>query len=582
MANKSEFEVVLEDSVTPSARKAGSSLQRLQKQFEKFNKSTAGKVIGKLGGWAKDVIAIGAATAAAVGAAVVGMTVSMIDFSQRSTLAFKQLAKTGEVPEKIFQRTIDLAKQFGLDIQATTDAMIKFRSVGFSQKQSEQLIKMGADMRALGADSEQVGRAFLAISQIQSATRLQGDELNQLAEAGIPVSRVYEELSRQLGKTIPQVIKLKEAGGVSSKMAITAIKSAMKNMLHEGDLGQVGLQVANQTLGGMAGRLKAGFQDMFRRVGQQSEGAISGALGPIADKLMALFDDPKTANAISSVVVAISNAIQQALPYVEMFLNAFGAGFKETMPAIIEGFRTVIGMFSDFGGGSANLKNIIVSVGKACGTLAAILAGAFVAAVGIAAGVAVYISGVIEYWRTLLDYAAKAWGNLIFAIVDAFANISAIFNAEGMSIGEKALALGKAIVMGIVNGIKALANMPVMAIKGIAQATINAGKTMLGIHSPSTVFAHLGEMMGAGMAYGIDVSTPKVQGATRDMGDAAVSGVSFPTSRAANMNAVFNISVPLSGSATYADGQRLASGMRDRLHDIVQDWMEDAALEAGV
>lgn len=64
--------------------------------------------------------------------------------------------------------------------------------------------------------------------------------------------------------------------------------------------------------------------------------------------------------------------------------------------------------------------------------------------------------------------------------------------------------IGTDILRGIADGISAATGFVIEAAQSAARAALEAAKGFLGIHSPSTVFAGLGENMMAGMAQGID------------------------------------------------------------------------------
>lgn len=64
-------------------------------------------------------------------------------------------------------------------------------------------------------------------------------------------------------------------------------------------------------------------------------------------------------------------------------------------------------------------------------------------------------------------------------------------------------AVGRAILEGIANGVKSGVDWLTQAAKDAAKAAYDAARGFLGIHSPSTLFAGVGEQMMAGMAQGI-------------------------------------------------------------------------------
>ncbi len=576
--NKAEFAVELEDDVTPAAKRASTSLGRLQAQFQKFNNSAAGRATQKFASVAKDIMAIGVAVAAGVGAGITSMTVGMVDFNQRSTLAFKALAKDGEDSGKSLQNIVDLTKEFGLDLKETTAAAIRLKSAGFSQNETENLVKMGADMRVLGASSEQLGRAFLAIEQIKSAGTLQGDELNQLADAGVPKAAVFEELAKAMGKTVPEILKLKEAGKIGADQTIDAIGKAMLRLTGGKEFGEVGRKVANETLGGMAGKLKAGFQDLFRRVALDSESPIAKAFGPIADRLFKLFEDPSTQAALSQAITSIANAIEKAIPFIEIFIESVGEGFMKAWPDIK---GALVGMMDLFGeiSGSGSTAETIAKIGKAIGEIAAVLVGAFLVAVGLVSAAIVGLTAVWNFWKDVLGTFVDSLGAVVFAVVDFFANISAIFDNNNLSIGEKALALGRAIINGVVNGMKALAMLPINTLKSMAQGWVNAVSSVLQMGSPSKVFEELGMFTAQGFNLGVEGEMPTVQGVTSMLGSATAA----PMAAGGNtQNVSVNLNVTAGPGATAEDAQRLGTELGPIIRREILAVLDEGAIEMGI
>lgn len=70
--------------------------------------------------------------------------------------------------------------------------------------------------------------------------------------------------------------------------------------------------------------------------------------------------------------------------------------------------------------------------------------------------------------------------------------------------GAKMAGLGKAIVMGLVNGLLGAGSAVVNALMGIAQKGVTAFKNFFGIKSPSRLFMGMGGHMADGLAIGID------------------------------------------------------------------------------
>lgn len=77
------------------------------------------------------------------------------------------------------------------------------------------------------------------------------------------------------------------------------------------------------------------------------------------------------------------------------------------------------------------------------------------------------------------------------------------FETEGPQVGVS-------LVQGMANGIRSGKSVVVSAVNEVANAAINAAKTTLGVHSPSTVFAGIGKDMAQGMNVGWNDSLPGV------------------------------------------------------------------------
>lgn len=77
------------------------------------------------------------------------------------------------------------------------------------------------------------------------------------------------------------------------------------------------------------------------------------------------------------------------------------------------------------------------------------------------------------------------------------------FETEGPQVGVS-------LVQGMANGIRSGKSAVISAVNEVATAAINAAKSTLGVHSPSTVFAGIGEDMAQGMNVGWNDSLPGV------------------------------------------------------------------------
>jgi hypothetical protein len=116
------------------------------------------------------------------------------------------------------------------------------------------------------------------------------------------------------------------------------------------------------------------------------------------------------------------------------------------------------------------------------------------------------IGSIIEAFASALEGDWTAFGeNLRNAWDGIWESIKLIVtNAINIFLNFDWAGIGSNIIKGIGNGISAATGFIVDAAKRAAQAALDAIKGLLGIHSPSTVFAGIGVNLMAGMAKGIN------------------------------------------------------------------------------
>lgn len=106
--------------------------------------------------------------------------------------------------------------------------------------------------------------------------------------------------------------------------------------------------------------------------------------------------------------------------------------------------------------------------------------------------------------------------DMLTSIITTVSNIprevkTAFTNAITKAKGALAAApgVGRNLIMGFVNGVKAAAGRLVSAVKGAVKGAIDGAKRILGIHSPSRVFMKFGEYSDEGFAIGISENAKK-------------------------------------------------------------------------
>lgn len=79
---------------------------------------------------------------------------------------------------------------------------------------------------------------------------------------------------------------------------------------------------------------------------------------------------------------------------------------------------------------------------------------------------------------------------------------------------------GKNLIQGFIDGIKNLKEQAISSVTSIATSAVDKFKSLLGIHSPSTVFAEIGGYIDQGLANGITAAFPYVEQAMTNLANA--------------------------------------------------------------
>lgn len=397
----------------------GDALTRFGKKWDKFRNSAG---VGKAFEVAGNAVMIAAAAAGAMVAGITIATIKMADFGQKSRAAFSMMLGGQVEGEKAFMRSRELAKELGMDIADVTGSYQRFLSMGFDKAESEQLIKMGADMTALGNSSEKVRSVLDAMGKIQATGTMQGDELMMLAEAGINIGAIYDVLGKKLGKTRGEIVKMKEAGKITSRQAIDAIKETVLATTKQTEFGAARKVVISSTLGGGWDKLKAEFRDKMIEIADASAPALAKALAKVNARISKVMNGPDgdaMTGGIVSMVNWIASLIEDNIPTIEGFFRAFTEGAGEVLGPLRE-MASGMGFLS-----SGDKVSTAQMLGKAIGQLAglavsaaAVLGGGLLQAL---ISVATVMNDIINSVKWLTDKIGSGW----FMASDQLANVQA-------------------------------------------------------------------------------------------------------------------------------------------------------------
>lgn len=134
---------------------------------------------------------------------------------------------------------------------------------------------------------------------------------------------------------------------------------------------------------------------------------------------------------------------------------------------------------------------------------------------GILEGLSLILSGISDFIvGVFTGNWEQAWEGIKSITSGAIEGIKSLFTGLTDALKEipgQMLSIGKDIVRGLANGIKAMASVPVNAIKNVGKSIVGGVKSVLRIKSPSRVMMEVGEFTTEGLAVGMDNEVPVLE-----------------------------------------------------------------------
>jgi tape measure domain-containing protein len=325
-------------------KKATRSLNNMGREF-----SNAGRTLTM--GLTLPLVAAGAAALKLAG-----------DFEQ-TKIAFNTMLGSTEKSTKFLKDLKDFATKTPFEFKDLTQASKRMMALGFSAEQVIPILtNIGDAVAGLGGGSLMIDRVTLALGQMQAKGKVSAQEMNQLAEAGIPA---WQLLANRIGRSIPEAMKLAEKGAIASSIAIPAILAGMNDRF--GGL----MAQQNKTLLGQLSNLKDQMYFIVTDLGTK--------LIPIATNVMNNFVKPlaEGIKRMSDWFISLSESEQKTILKFAALAAAMGPALW-AIGAMSTGIGTLLPLFSKgimllSGGGGfiGSIKNL----GVAAGIAGAIFAG---------------------------------------------------------------------------------------------------------------------------------------------------------------------------------------------------------------
>lgn len=321
---------------------------------------------------------------------------------------------------------------------------------------------------------------------------------------------------------IPDALRaIAQADALNKGQGLAEFQEHLKDA--KGDVRAVA-KAFDRDLGGLVAKQMRGLDAQAGKF-KKNIGALFGGLNiePVLaglERLVGLFDQTTAAGqTIKFIFEAVFQPLIDQADKAALVIEAFALGFLIGMTKVYIALKPAIKAVSEFFGFEDTSLSDVLALATKAGEYAAYIFVGFVAAlVAVGAVVAAVVVPIIAIQVAIYGMiAAVVYAGI--ALVQGFINA---WRAVKTYLSEIDLAeTGANIMRGLANGITGAAGAVVAAVTGAVGGAIKSAKALLGIASPSKVFAEIGGYTGEGFAGGVEDSAPAAQAAMADMVDPA-------------------------------------------------------------
>lgn len=477
---------------------------------------------------AASIAALGAATAAAVGT-VAKLTVDAAYAADE----INTLSKTTGLSTTEIQRFQFASEQIDVSLDTLTGSMTKMtRNMETASKGSGDAYEA---FKQLGVEITNQDGSLRDRNEVFNETIKALGGVEDAQKRDLIAMKVFGKSAQDLNPLIMGgVDALQELGDKAEAAGLILDQTALDKLNTVSDA----MDTFKATTEGAGRMMVVGFAEPMAQ-------AVDTATGYIMQLTTAFskggFD--ALSKELGTVLTSLSQDIVDYLPEVVTFgtqiVESLATGLISMLPSIMDSASQIIltlatslaGMLPDLipVAVDAILTLVDTMVSNVTQMVDAAVAIIMALADGLIAALPVLIEKAPEIVGHLVDAIVQAAPQLLTAAIQLLVTLGgaiisnlprlgeACFKIVGKivdgirSLKERIQSIGKDIVLGIWQGISSMVSWFTDKVKGFFSGIVNGVKNTLGIHSPSTVFAGIGENMGKGLGVGFESSMEDVR-----------------------------------------------------------------------
>lgn len=295
---------------------------------------------------------------------------------------------------------------------------------------------------------------------------------------------------------------------------------------------------ASTTIQGSIKAVKSTFQNLITGLADKKAN-IHQLVGNFTDSVITAGKNiiPRIVTIVKNIGPAISETVTtllpELIPVVSELINQLVNGIMQNLKPIIQAATTIVSTLANALTEDDTITSIIdatlylvdsiVGMLRNPEQLQKLIDAAIKITLEIASGLLQMMPQIIDAGLQLIKGLIKGlWNNrgLILSTIKQLgktiiSNIKAVLGIHSPS--TIFADIGKNLILGLIRGLQNSLHLVVDKVKNLGNTVVNALKNKLGIHSPSTAFATLGDYSGQGFGVGFTRSIKKVKEKIKDI-----------------------------------------------------------------
>lgn len=341
---------------------------------------------------------------------------------QQASIAFTTMLGSAEKATAFLQEMRDFAAKTPFELPGLLTGARRLLAMGFAADDILPILTNVGDAAAgLGIGAEGVDRITLALGQMKSKGKVSAQELNQLAEAGIPA---LQYLADAAGVTKAEILKMGEQGAIPGAEAVDVLIASMG----AGSANAMGfggaMEAQSRTMAGLMSTMKDTVRDAFVDGFNKYVPAIGGTFEKII---------PQIGGVVKGLVAAMGFLVKNVGGLASALAKTLGpaiTGFiipaLKVMVGIIAAVVLVMGKLGDFINANIGIfQTLVTTLGIAALAYGALKVGGYAYIAMAKAQVA--WTKLVSIWQ-----ARQAITTNVLAKAQRLLNLTMTFNPIGL------------------------------------------------------------------------------------------------------------------------------------------------------